>query len=142
MLTKEEIMRIIPHRDPFLLIDEVTEMDMQNMVVRGRKFVRHDEYYFPGHFPGEPVVPGVIMVETMAQLGAVIILSQSAFKGKVAYFAALDGVRFKRKIVPGETMDIEVAIEKIKGPLVIGNGKLWVNGELACQGKIKSVVSL
>lgn len=141
MLTRKEIMEIIPHRDPFLLIDEVSEMDMDALIVRGRKVVREDEYYFPGHFPGNPVMPGVIMVETMAQLGGVLILSLPAFKGKTAYFASLDGVRFRRKIRPGETADIEVAIQKIKGPVVVGQGKLSVGGELACEGKIKTVIA-
>ena len=134
MLDKEEIKKIIPQREPFLMIEEVIE------VVPGEKAiciknVSEDEYYFKGHFPGNPIMPGVLIVESLAQAGAVAILSKEENKGKNALFGGIDKMKFKRMVKPGDTLNLEVNIIKQKGPIGVGEGKATVNGELACKGE-------
>ncbi|MBR4718942.1 MAG: 3-hydroxyacyl-ACP dehydratase FabZ [Lachnospiraceae bacterium] len=135
LLTAKEIMDIIPHRQPFMLIDAIEEME-EGKSVRARKCVSYNEPFFGGHFPGEPVMPGVLIVEAMAQAGAVAVLSMPEMKGKTAYFAGIDKARFKRKVVPGDILILEVEITKLKGPIGIGQGRATVNGELACSAEI------
>ena len=135
LLTAKEIMDIIPHRQPFMLLDAIEEME-EGKSVRARKCVTYNEPFFSGHFPGEPVMPGVLIVEAMAQAGAVAVLSMPAMKGKTAYFAGIDKVRFKRKVIPGDVLTLEVEMTKLKGPIGIGQGKATVNGELACSAEI------
>lgn len=134
MITINEIKEIIPHRYPFLLIDKVEELTDTKAV--GYKNVSINEPFFQGHFPQEPVMPGVLLVEALAQLGAVAILSQEKFKGKTAYFAGLDKVRFKRKVVPGDVVRLEIEIIKMKGSIGVGKGIATVNGEKACLGEL------
>ncbi|MFA7534049.1 MAG: 3-hydroxyacyl-ACP dehydratase FabZ [Tissierellaceae bacterium] len=134
MLNIEEIKGIIPHRYPFLLVDKV---EIQEVGVKGLgyKNVTINEPFFQGHFPHFPVMPGVLIVESMAQVGAVILLSDERFKGKTPFFAGINKVRFKRKVVPGDTLKMEVELTKIRGPIGIGQGKAYVDGELACEGE-------
>ena len=134
LLNIEEIKAIIPHRYPFLFVDKVL---IEEIGVRGigYKNVTINEPYFQGHFPEMPVMPGVLIVETMAQVGAVILLSDDKFKGKTPYFAGINKVRFRRKVVPGDTLRMEVAITKIRGPIGVGQGKAYVGEELACEGE-------
>ncbi|MDR7857716.1 3-hydroxyacyl-ACP dehydratase FabZ [Tissierella sp.] len=134
LLNIEDIMEIIPHRYPFLLIDKVL---IEEIGVRGigYKNVTMNEPYFQGHFPGMPVMPGVLIVESMAQVGAVILLSDEKYKGKTPYFAGINKVRFKRKVVPGDTLRMEVVLTRIRGSIGVGEGKAYVEDELACEGE-------
>lgn len=135
MLTINDIKKIIPHRYPFLLIDKVEDIIDENKAV-GYKNVTVNEPFFQGHFPEEPVMPGALIVEALAQLGAVAILSREEFKGKTAYFAGIDKVRFKKKVVPGDTLKLEIEIIRMKGAIGVGKGLATVNGEKACSGEI------
>lgn len=129
-LDTKQIMEIIPHRHPFLLVDQIEDYEPGQYAV-GYKCVTYREDFFAGHFPGEPVMPGVLIVEALAQTGAVAILSQPDFQGKTAYFGAINKARFKQKVVPGDVLMLEVEIVKQKGPVGIGNAKATVNGKTA-----------
>ena len=135
----KEIMEIIPHRQPFMLIDTIEELEPGVRAV-GKKCVSFNEPYFAGHFPGEPVMPGVFQIEALAQLGAVAVLSMDENKGKIAYFAGIKEAKFKQKVVPGDRLDLECEIIKIKGPLGIGAVKASVNGKLACKAEISFMI--
>ena len=134
LLNIEEIMEVIPHRYPFLFVDkaEIVESGVKGV---GYKNVTMNEYFFQGHYPGMPVMPGVIIIEIMAQVGAVILLSHDDYKGKVPYFAGINKARFKRKVVPGDTLRVEVEIIKIRGSIGIGQGKAYVGNEIAAEGE-------
>ncbi len=135
MLNKEEIEKIIPQRDPFLMIDKVEEYVPGESCV-AYKEVREDEYYFKGHFPGNPIMPGVLIVESLAQTGAVAILSMEENKGKNALFGGIDKLRFKKQVVPGDTLRLEVKIIKKKGPIGIGEAIATVDGKVAVKGEL------
>ena len=130
ILTAKEIMEIIPHRQPFMLIDTIEELEPGVRAV-AKKCVSYNEPFFAGHFPTEPVMPGVLIVEALAQTGAVAMLSQPEFKGKTAYFAAINQAKFKKKVVPGDVLMLETEITKIKGPIGIGNATAYVDGKVA-----------
>lgn len=134
-MTTVDIMEILPHRQPFLLIDTVEELETGKRAV-AKKNVTFNEPFFAGHFPGNPVMPGVLIVEALAQTGAVAILSQPEWKGRTAYFAGLNKTKFKRKVVPGDTLTLETEIIKIKGPMGVGQAKAYVDGELACSTEL------
>lgn len=135
-LSTKEIMEIIPHRQPFLLIDTIEELEPGVRAV-GRKCVTYNEPFFGGHFPQEPVMPGVLIVEALAQTGAVAILSKPENKGKIAYFGAINNAKFKTKIVPGDVLSLEVEIIKEKGLIGVGRAKA-VNQD----GKVAVVAEL
>ena len=139
LMGTKEIMEIIPHRQPFLLIDTIEELEPGKRAV-GNKCVTYNEQFFAGHFPGEPVMPGVLIVEALAQTGAVAILSQPDFKGKTAYFGAINNARFKQKVVPGDVLMLELEIVKQKGPIGIGTAKATVNGKVAVQAELTFAV--
>lgn len=126
----QEIMEIIPHRTPFLLIDTIEELEV-GVRILGKKCVTFNEPFFAGHFPGNPVMPGVLIVEALAQTGAVLILSQDEYRGKTAYFAGLDKVRFKRKVVPGDVLMLECTAGSFKGAIGKASCVAKVNGEIA-----------
>ena len=134
-LGRAEIEAILPHREPFLLLDEVLEIE-PGVRVLARKHVREDEWYLAGHFPGNPIMPGVLMVEALAQTGAVAVLSEEANKGKLALFAGIDDVRFKRLVRPGETLELECVLERVRGPVGRGKARATVDGELAVRGTL------
>ena len=135
MLNKEEIKQIIPQREPFLMIDRVEEYVPGESCV-AYKEVREDEYYFKGHFPGNPIMPGVLIVESLAQTGAVVILSMEENKGRNALFGGIDKLRFKKQVVPGNTLKLEVRIIKKKGPIGIGEAIATVDGKVAVKGEL------
>lgn len=135
----KQIMEIIPHRQPFLLIDRVTEI-VPGRLVKGYKNISYNEPFFAGHFPQEPVMPGVLQLEALAQLGAVAVLCQEENKGKTAYFAGVNSAKFKQKVVPGDRLDLECEIIKVKGPLGIGAVKATVNGKVACKAEISFMI--
>ena len=135
VLTTKEIMDIIPHRHPFLLVDTIEEL-VPGVRAAGKKCVTYDEYYFRGHFPQEPVMPGVLIIEALAQVGAVCILSCEKFKGKTAYFAGINNAKFKQKVVPGDTLELTTEIIKVKGPIGVGKAVARVNGKVACMAEL------
>lgn len=132
-LSSVEIQKIIPHRYPFLLIDKIIEIEYGKRAV-GIKNVTANEPFFMGHFPGFPVMPGVLMIEAIAQVGAVAVLGMPENRGKLAFFAGVDEVRFKRQVVPGDTLRIEVTMTRVRGPIGQGVGEATVDGQLACRG--------
>jgi 3-hydroxyacyl-[acyl-carrier-protein] dehydratase len=138
-LGREEIEAILPHREPFLLIDEVLELEPGERVV-ARKMVRPDEWYLKGHFPGRPVMPGVLIVEAMAQTGAVAVLSQEENRGRIALFAGIDDVRFKRIVEPGDELELECRLEAVRGPVGRGKATARVGDELAARGTLTFAV--
>ena len=136
---RDVIETIIPHRDPFLFLDEVLELEPGERVV-ARKTVRPDEWYLAGHFPGRPVMPGVLIVEGMAQTGAVAVLSQEENRGRLALFAGIDDVRFKRIVRPGDVLDLSCEVEAARGPVGRGKVRASVAGELAVRGTLTFAV--
>jgi 3-hydroxyacyl-[acyl-carrier-protein] dehydratase len=139
-LGKREIEEILPHRDPFLLLDEVTVLEPGVRVV-ARKQVREDEWYLAGHFPGRPIMPGVLMVEAMAQTGAVAVLADESNRGKLALFAGIDDVRFKRIVEPGDELELVCELERMRGPIGRGKATATVDGELAVRGTLTFAVA-
>lgn len=135
MLDIKEIMDIIPHRQPFLLVDRIEELEEGKRAV-GKKCVSYNEPFFNGHFPTEPVMPGVLIIEALAQVGAVAMLSVPENKGKTAYFAAINSAKFKKKVIPGDVLTLEVEIIKQKGPIGVGSAKAYVDGKIAAIGEL------
>jgi 3-hydroxyacyl-[acyl-carrier-protein] dehydratase len=138
-LGRTEIEAILPHREPFLLIDEVVELEPGERVV-ARKTVRPDEWYLKGHFPGRPVMPGVLIVEGMAQTGAVAVLSQEENRGRLALFAGIDDVRFKRIVEPGDKLVFECRLDAVRGPVGKGKATARVGDDLAARGTLTFAV--
>jgi 3-hydroxyacyl-[acyl-carrier-protein] dehydratase len=136
---REGIEQILPHREPFLLIDEVVELRPGARVV-ARKTVRPDEWYLAGHFPGRPVMPGVLIVEALAQTGAVAVLSETANRGKLALFAGIDNLRFKRIVEPGDELELTCDLDRVRGPIGRGKATARVAGELAARGTLTFAV--
>jgi len=132
LYNKEEIKNIIPHRDPFLLIDEVESMETGKKIV-AVKNVNAAEYYFEGHFPQEKVMPGVLIIEALAQAGAVAILSMAANKGKIAYFGGIKNAKFRQKVVPGDTLRLEVEIDRLRSNAGTGIGTAYVGDKMVCK---------
>lgn len=135
VLTAKEIMEIIPHRQPFMLVDTIEELEPGKKAV-GCKCVSYNEPFFAGHFPQEPVMPGVLIVEALAQVGAVAILSMPENKGKIAYFGAINSAKFKGKVIPGDVLTLETEIIRSKGPIGIGSAKASVNGKVVVQAEL------
>lgn len=139
LMNRDEIMEIIPHRDPFLLIDEVEEMEEGKRIVATKR-VRNDESYFAGHFPDEPVMPGVLIVETLAQAGAVAVLSMKSNKGKTAYFGSIKNAKFRYKVSPGDLLRLEVKLDHMRSRAGTGYGKAYVGDKLACECEIMFMI--
>src|SRR3954453_23380267 len=130
---------ILPHRPPFLLLDEIEDVGAGG-VAEGRWALPGAEYFFPGHFPGRPTLPGVLMVESIAQLGAVAVLSDERMTGKLPLFGGVDGARFRRQVGPGDTLDLEVELGRMSARAGKGHGRASVNGELACEADLLFVL--
>lgn len=135
VLTTKEIMEIIPHRQPFLLVDTIEELDPGKRAV-GKKCVTYNEPYFAGHFPQEPIMPGVLIIEALAQVGAVICLSMPENKGKLAIFGGIDKARFRKKVVPGDVLTLEVELIRQKGPIAIAKAVASVDGKVAASAEL------
>ena len=135
LMNKEDIKKIIPHREPFLLVDEVLELEPGKSIT-AVKHVSPDEYYFQGHFPQEPVMPGVLIVETLAQAGAIAVLSMEDHKGKTAYFGGIKEAKFKRKVVPGDDLILKVTMDKLRSRAGTGSCEAYVGDELACKCQV------
>lgn len=135
LYTAQEIMNIIPHRYPFLLIDTIEELE-PGVRALGKKCVSVNEPFFQGHFPGNPVMPGVLIMEALAQVGAVAMLSQPDWKGRTAYFAGIDKARFRQKVMPGDVLLLETEIIKVKGPIGVGRAVARVNDKVAAQAEL------
>lgn len=136
---KDVIETILPHRDPFLLIDEVLELDPGARVV-ARREVREEDWWFAGHFPGRPVMPGVLIVEAMAQAGAVAVLVEEENRGKIAFFAGIDDCRFKRVVEPGDILTLVCEIDTVRGPIGRGKATAHVGEALAARGTLTFAV--
>jgi 3-hydroxyacyl-[acyl-carrier-protein] dehydratase len=136
---RDGIEAILPHRDPFLLIDEVLELVPGQRVV-ARREVRADDPWFPGHFPSRPVMPGVLIVEAMAQTGAVAVLAEPENRGKIAFFAGIDDCRFKRVVEPGDVLTLTCEIDHVRGPIGRGKATAYVDDELAARGTLTFAV--
>ncbi|MFV0502574.1 MAG: 3-hydroxyacyl-ACP dehydratase FabZ [Lachnospirales bacterium] len=129
------IMEVIPHRPPFLLIDKIVELEEGKKVV-AQKNVTMNEPFFVGHFPGEPVMPGVLQIEALAQAGAYALLSMEEFKGKIAYFGAIKNAKFKRKVIPGDVLTLTLEITKIRGGVGVGEGVVTADGEVCASATL------
>ena len=130
-----EIMEIIPHRYPFLLLDTVEELE-PGVRALAKKCVTVNEPFFQGHFPSNPVMPGVLIIEALAQAGAVAILSLPEWKGKTAYFASINQAKFRQKVLPGDVLMLETTLVKVKGPIGVGKAVATVNGKVAAEAEL------
>ena len=138
-LTIKEIQEILPHRHPFLLVDKIEEVE-PGIRAKGRKCVTYNEPFFPGHFPEEPVMPGVLIVEALAQVGAVAILMEEENKGKIPFFGGIKEARFREKVVPGDVLELEVEMIKRKGPVGIGRGIAKKGNQVCAQAELTFVI--
>jgi 3-hydroxyacyl-[acyl-carrier-protein] dehydratase len=132
---RDVIESLIPHRAPFLLVDEIVELEPGVRVV-GRRTIRADDWWFAGHFPERPVMPGVLTIEAIAQAGAVAVLAAEANRGKIPFFAGIDDCRFKRIVEPGDVLTLECEFTRVRGPIAKGEGRASVDGELAAQATL------
>ncbi len=140
VLTTTQIQELIPHRWPFLLVDRIVEEDRERGYIRGEKGVTASEWYFQGHFPGLPVMPGVLQVEALAQTMAVYVARQEGFGDRIGLFAAIDEVRFKRIVQPGDRLTLEVTMEKLGRRFGRGRAVASVDGEVACEGVLSFII--
>jgi len=134
LMDQTEIMRIIPHRDPFIMVDSVVKMDSHHITAEKNLTGRED--FFQGHFPEYPVMPGVLIIEALAQAGAILILSKPEYHGKLALFGGMDRVRFKRKVLPGDKLRLEVTLNKIRSNIGFATGRAFVDDDLAASAEI------
>jgi 3-hydroxyacyl-[acyl-carrier-protein] dehydratase len=137
---REVIESLIPHRPPFLLVDEIVELEPGKRVV-GRREIRADDWWFPGHFPDRPVMPGVLTIEAIAQAGAVAVMADEQNAGKIPFFGGIDDCRFRRVVEPGETLVLECEFVRVRGPIAKGQGRATVDGELAAEALLTVFVA-
>lgn len=140
ILDVEEIKKILPHRFPFLLVDRVTEIN-ETESIKGYKNISANEIFFQGHFPNHPVFPGVLILEAMAQLGAILILRRFPEDKRMAYYAGIDNAKFKRLVVPGDKLELIAKILKDRGSFVVMESKAYVDGDLAAEAVLKAIIA-
>ena len=131
---------VLPHRPPFLLLDEIVAVE-PGVSASGRWTLTGEEWFFPGHFPGRPTLPGVLMVESIAQLGAVAVLLDARYAGKLPLFGGVDSARFRRQVVPGDTLDLEVEMGRLSARAGRGKGRASVGGQTACEADLLFVIA-
>ncbi|MCC8103467.1 MAG: 3-hydroxyacyl-ACP dehydratase FabZ [Clostridiales bacterium] len=139
MLDSKQIMEILPHRSPFLLVDRIDELEPGVRAV-GRKCVSYNEPFFAGHFPQESVMPGVLILEALAQVGAVAILSLEEYKGRLVLFGGINKARFRQKVVPGDVLRLELEVIKVKGPVGIGKATAYVDDRVCTEAELTFVI--
>ena len=141
VMTAQEVIEVIPNRYPMFFVYRVEELDLEERIV-ATKNVAANESYFQGHFPGNPIMPGVLQVETMAQVGSIPLLMSPNFKGKIAFLAAVDKVKFRKNVVPGDVLTITVEIVKLKAVMGIGQGTITnQNGDVVSEAKMTFIIS-
>ncbi len=140
MIDINEIQQILPHRYPFLLIDKILDLEV-NKVARGIKNVTINEPFFGGHFPDHPIMPGVLIVEAMAQIGGILAFKSSGVEGKVLYFMGIDKARFRRPVLPGDTLEITVEVKKTRGKIWVLTGTARVDGNVAAEAELMATVA-
>lgn len=138
MLTKEQIMEIIPHRAPMLLVDAITELDDEHAC--GTLHLNGDEFFFQGHFPGNPIMPAVFQLEALAQTGAVALLSLPEFQGKTAVYTGMDKAKFRAMVHPGDTIRMEIRFIKRRGTMAVAEGTVWNGAQKCAEAEIKCMV--
>jgi 3-hydroxyacyl-[acyl-carrier-protein] dehydratase len=141
ILTTKQIMGLIPHRWPFLLVDRVVEYDVEAKRIVGMKSVTATEWFFAGHFPGQPIMPGVLQVEALAQTMGLYVAQQPGFGDRLGLFASIDECRFKRVVTPGDQLRLEVTMEKLGSKFGRGHGVATVDGEVACDAKLSFIIA-
>ena len=141
IINLEEIREIIPHRYPFLLVDRVIEIDEETGVIKGYKNITANEPVFQGHFPQQAVFPGVMILEALAQLGAIYMLRKLPKEKRIAYFAGIDKARFKRLVVPGDRLDLELKLIRHRGNFSVVEGKAYVDGKIAAEAQLMSSIA-
>lgn len=139
MLDIEEIKKILPHRYPFLMVDRIIEIDPLKYA-KGYKNLTYNEEFFQGHFPNEPVMPGVLQIEALAQVGACAILYHDDYKGKTAYFVSVNKAKFRKKVVPGDKLILECTMTHFSNGRGIGEGKAYVDDELVCEVEVTFII--
>lgn len=138
-MDREAVKNILPHRDPFLFVDEITDIKVGKWA-KGVKYVRQDEEFFKGHFPGQPVMPGVLILEALAQMGGVAFLSKEDQRGKIAYLVGVKEAKFRRMVLPGDVLVLECELSGFRRGFGYGSGKAYVDGELVCEGTISFAI--
>jgi 3-hydroxyacyl-[acyl-carrier-protein] dehydratase len=138
-MNREDIKKIIPHRDPFLFLDEIIELESLHRAV-GIKYVKEEDFFFMGHFPGKPVMPGVLIIESLAQVGAVILLSHPDYKGKIAFFTGIQNAKFRKSVLPGDKLMLECTLTKIRTSFGFGKARAYVNEQLVCEADISFAI--
>lgn len=135
-----EIQKILPHRYPFVLVDRITEMDVEANTITGIKCVTVNEPFFQGHFPTEHVMPGVLIVEALAQVGAVLLLGKEEHRGKIAYFAGIKNCKFRRKVIPGDQLTLKLELTRSRENFGVAKAMALVNGDVACEAELSFAI--